>query len=146
MRILLAIHAILLLLASTGFTIVTALLGKSSLQWCYFKYASSNGWGFKYVSDFSALEIATYILAFTFGVIGFCAAVKNNRPVVGVLGVFLSLLGVLSFAIEGSHWFITHNRSWLAFSPAIMFLLVSVVFLSRRASLDRTIEFNTESV
>jgi hypothetical protein len=145
MRILLAIHAILLLLASTGFTIVTALLGKASLQWCYFKYASSNGWGGEYVSDFSASEIATYIIGFTFGVIGFSAAMKNNRPVVGVLGVVLSLLGILSFAIEGSHWFITHNRSWLAFSPAIMLLLVALVFVPLRESLDRTIEHNTKS-
>jgi len=151
MRILLAIHAILLLLASTNFTIATAFLGKTSLQWCYFKYASSNGWGVEYVSNFTAPEIATYSLAFAVGVIGFSAAIKNKSAVVGMLGVVLSLLGLLSFAIEGSHWFVDHNRSWLAFSPAVMLLLVFLAFLPHRvavnedASLNRTIGFDTES-
>lgn len=150
MRILLAIHVILLLLASTSFTIVTAFFGQASLQWCYFKFASNNGFGVEYVSDFSAPEIATYLLAFTFGVIGFSAAMKNKRPVVGALGAALSLLGILSFAIEGSHWFIDHNRSWLVYSPAATFLLAVLAFVPKRssvsddASLNRTINFGTK--
>ncbi len=43
MRILLALHAIVLLLASTGFTIVTAFLGNASIQWCYFKEPVGKG-------------------------------------------------------------------------------------------------------
>ena len=132
MRILLTLHAILLLLASTKFTIITAFFGNSVLQWCYFKYASSNGWGFKYVSDYNVAEIVTYLLGFTVGAIGFFAASKRGHLVVGVLGVSLSLIGILSFAIEGSHWIVDHNRSWVAFSPVAMLVLVIWVCLPRR--------------
>ncbi len=140
MRTMLAMHTILLLLASTSFTIVTALLGKASLQWCYFKYASSSGWGVRYVSDYSAPEIVTYLLAFTVGAIGFFVAAKSGRPAVGIVGVAPSLIGILSFAMEGSHWIIDHNRSWLAFSPAVMFILVFLALLPKRFA-D---ELNTE--
>ncbi|TWU43426.1 hypothetical protein Q31b_24660 [Novipirellula aureliae] len=136
MRILLALHATLLLLASTGFTIVTAFLGNASLHWCYVKYASSNGWGVKYVSDYSAAEIVTYLLAYTLGVVGFLVALKSRHPVVGLLGVVLSLIGLLSFAIEGSHWIVDHNRSWLAFSPAVMFVLAFLACLPKRFADD----------
>lgn len=106
MRMLLALHAILLLLASTGFTIVTALFGKTSLQWCYFRFVSKSGWGFRYVSDYSAAEIVIYLLAFAVGAAGFFVALNSRRPVVGGLGVLLSLAGILSFGIEGSHWIV----------------------------------------
>jgi hypothetical protein len=136
MRILLVLHAILLLLASTGFTIVTTFLGNSSFQWCYFKYSSRNGFGVQFVSDFSALEIATYLIAFAIGVLGFSIALKNGRPLAGGLGVLLSLIGFLSFAIEGSHWIVDHNRSWVAFSSALMFALVFLACLPKRLSND----------
>ena len=48
-----------------------------------------------------------------------------------MLGVVLSVLGLVSFGIEGSHWVFEHNRSWLAFSPAIMFVLVVLAWLPR---------------
>ena len=44
MRLLLLLHALLLLLASTDFTIVTAALGQDSWRWSYFKYSSQSGW------------------------------------------------------------------------------------------------------
>ena len=136
MRVLLALHAIFLLLASTGFTIVTALLGKASIQWCYFRYVSSNSWGVPYVSEYSAPEIVTYLLAFIMGVVGFFLAWQSQRPFVGVLGVLLSLIGTISFAIEGSHWIVDHNRSWLAFSPAVMFALAFLACLPKRLADD----------
>ena len=74
----------------------------------------------------------TYLLGFTVGAIGFFAASKRGHLVVGVLGVSLSLIGILSFAIEGSHWIVDHNRSWVAFSPVAMLVLVIWVCLPRR--------------
>lgn len=142
MRILLALHAILLLLASTGFTIVTAFAGNSSFRWQYFRYHSSNGFGVKFVSDYSVFEIVTYLLAFGVGVFGFSLAVKS-RPLVGAAGVLLSLIGLLSFVIEGSHTLVDHHRSWLAFSPAIMFTLVLVACLPKRISHDASTNATT---
>ena len=73
-----------------------------------------------------------YLAAFSVGVIGFTLALRQGRLVVGTLGVVLSLLGLISFGMEGSHWILEHNRSWLAFSPAAMFVLVAIAWLPRR--------------
>jgi hypothetical protein len=145
MRILLAIHAILLLLVSTNFTIVTALFGKTSWQWCYFRYSSRNGFGVEFVSDYSPLAIVTYLLAFAVGIAGFSVAFQHGRRVVGLLGAALSLMGLISFAIEGSHWIFDHHRSWLAFSPAIMFVLVAATYIPKRFSGDSKTQPTTAS-
>lgn len=132
MRLLLLLHALLLLLASTDFTIVTAALGRDSWRWCYFKYSSQNGWGYQYVSDYTLAIVLTYIAAFAVGIGGFSLAWLRGRRLIGMLGVVLSVLGLVSFGIEGSHWVFEHNRSWLAFSPAVMFVLVLAGWLPRR--------------
>lgn len=132
MRPLLALHAIVLLLASTDFTVATALLGKDALRWSYFKYASQSGFGYEYVSAYSGLTVSTYLLAFVLGIAGFCLAIRQDRRVVGALGLVLSIVGLVSFTIEGSHWIFEHNRSWLAFSPALAFALVALACLPKR--------------
>ena len=132
MRILLLLHALLLLLASTDFTIVTAALGQDSWRWSYLRYSSQSGWGYEYVSDYSLPVVLTYIAAFAAGLAGFAVACRRGRWLIGMLGVVLSALGLVSFGIEGSHWFVDHNRSWLAFSPALMFVLVVLAWLPRR--------------
>lgn len=132
MRRLLLLHALLLLLASTDFTIVTAALGQDSWRWSYVKYASQSGWGYEYVSDYTLPVVLTYLAAFAAGLAGFAVACLQGRWLIGTLGVVLSALGLVSFGIEGSHWVIEHNRSWLAFSPALMFVLVVLAWLPRR--------------
>jgi hypothetical protein len=132
----LAIHAILLLLASTDFTIVNLALGKGSLRWCYFGHVSEHGFGYEFVSDYSVLSILMYVLAFAVGIAGFSVALQHGHRVVGSLGVVLSVIGLVSFAIEGSHWMIEHNLSWLAFSPAVMFSLVLVACFFQRPAND----------
>ncbi|MBI1311666.1 hypothetical protein GC176_10260 [bacterium] len=130
MRRLLGIHALLLLLASTAFTIVTAVFGSESLQWCYYRYSSRSGFGTEYVSDFTLPVVATYLAAFAAGVIGFAAAVHKGRRVAGFLGLILSMVGFVSFAIEGSHWLFGHHTSWLAFSPVLDLALVLAACVS----------------
>ncbi len=129
MRRLLLLHAFVLLLASTDFTLVTSLFGGDSLRWCYYRYVSQSGWGYEYVSDDSLPVVATYITAFVLGIFGFCLAWSRGLRVVGVIGVVLSCIGIISFAIEGSHWLVAHNWSWLLFSPVAMFLLVGLACL-----------------
>ena len=141
MRLLLLLHALLLLLASTDFTIVTAALGQDSWRWSYFKYSSQGGWGYEYVSDYTLPMVLTYIAAFAVGIVGFAVVWLQGRWLIGMLGVVLSVLGLVSFGIEGSHWVFEHNRSWLAFSPAIMFVLVVPAWLTKRTdALDQTAE------
>jgi hypothetical protein len=131
MRFLLGLHSLLLLLASTKFTVVTSLLGRTGLEWCFYKYASSSGWGVKYVSDYSGLEVLVFLLAFGVGAIGFLSALKGRVPILAFIGLLLSLIGCISFAIEGSHWLIDHNRSWIAFSPVVMWILALLVSLPK---------------
>src|SRR5688572_31924139 len=108
MRRTLLLHAFLLLLASTEFTIVTSALGGDSLRWSYFKYASQSGFGYKYASQYTLPVILTYLAAFSVGLAGFTLALRKGRPVVGTFGVVLSMLGLISFAVEGSHWAFEH--------------------------------------
>ncbi len=132
MRILLIVHAVLLLLASTAFTIVTALFGARSILWCYYRYSFRSGFGTQYVSDYSLPVVATYLLAFAFGILGFAMAYRDGRRVTGCVGIILSAIGFISFAIESSHWLVDHHRSWVAIAPAAMLALVVIACVPRR--------------
>ncbi|WP_442511213.1 hypothetical protein SH528x_002883 [Novipirellula sp. SH528] len=132
MRILLIVHAVLLLLASTAFTIVSALFGGTSIQWCYYRYSFRSGFGTRYVSDYSLPVVATYLLAFAFGIVGFAMAFRDGRRVTGFVGVILSAVGFISFAIESSHWLVDHHRSWIVFVPAAMLALVVIACIPER--------------
>jgi hypothetical protein len=145
MRILLGLHSLLLLLASTKFTVVTSLLGHTGFDWCFYKYGSSNGWGVPYVSDYRALEVVTFLLAFGIGAIGFLLALKGRLPILAFLGLLLSLVGGLSFTLEGSHWLIDHNRSWIAFSPVVMWVLALLVSLPNPSQSTRTAALSTST-
>jgi hypothetical protein len=131
MRYLLGLHSFLLLLASTKFTIVSSLFGGTGLEWCFYRYATSSGWGVKYVSEYSALEVITFLMAFGVGASGFLLAQKGRFPILAFLGFILSLLGCISFAIEGSHWLMDHNRSWIAYSPIVMWVLALLASLPK---------------
>lgn len=136
MRLTLAIHAFLLLLASTEFTIVTAMFGGDALRWCYYRYASHSGFGHAFVSDYTFPVVLTYLAAFMVGVAGFGLAWWQGRHIVGLLGVILSVIGVFSFALEGSHWIVEHHQSWIAYSPVVMFGLVFLACLPSRIAHD----------
>lgn len=132
MRPLLLIHLILILLASTNFTIVTSVLDGERFEWCYYAFAWRSGFGFEYVSNYSLSEVVTYLGAYAVGVAGFYAAWKLKRDGLSVLGIVLSVIGMLSFSIEGSHWIIDHHRSLMAFSPVAMIVLSAVKLLLSR--------------
>jgi hypothetical protein len=128
----LLVHAVLLLLASTSFTIVTSVFGGAPFSWCYFQYSIRSGFGTPYVSDYSLATVIAYLLAFAAGLVGFSLAYYEGRRIIGLLGVVLSVVGLISFSVEGSHWLFDHHRSWLLFSPALMLVLVLVTRLTRR--------------
>lgn len=129
MRLVIILHLVLLALASTNFTILTALLGTEHFQWLYYKYQSETGFGGQYQSPFSAPVIMTYLLAYTVGVVGFCMAIARGRRFIGGWGLILSVLGLVSFGVEASHWFSAHQESFLAFSPGAMLVLSLFVLM-----------------
>lgn len=131
MRAFLAIHALLLVLASTEFTVATSFFRGDRFHWSYFQYAWKSGFGQPYVADYTLPVVLTYLAAFAFGVIGFRLAL-GERPIVGLVGLVLSIVGLISFAIEGSHWIFDHHRSLIAIIPAAMMILAFVGCLPRR--------------
>ncbi|MCM2370944.1 hypothetical protein [Aporhodopirellula aestuarii] len=143
MRMLLAIHAALILLASTAFTAFTALLGGHSLQWSFYSYSFRSGFGPPYVSDYSTAVVLTYLVAFAFGAIGFTLAYRNGRVRTGILGVILSVIGLLSFAVELSHVFVDHHRSWIVIAPMAMLALALIACLPQRDAIPH--DFNAVS-
>lgn len=140
MRIVLAIHAALILLASTAFTVVTAPFGGSSLQWSFFSYSFRSGFGTPYVSDYSTAIVLTYLIAFAFGVIGFTMAYRTGRIRTGMFGLFLSVIGSVSFAVELSHLFVDHHRSWIVIAPVAMLVLALIACLPQRDAIPHDVE------
>lgn len=132
MRRILLLHVCLLVLAVTRFTIATSAFVGGFPRWSFVTFVSQNGFGYKYASPFSLPVVLTYIAAYTVGLVGFTLALKRGSSIVGTLGAAMSVLGLVSFLIEGSHWAIEHNRSWLAFSPAAMFVLSAIALRPRR--------------
>jgi hypothetical protein len=129
MRLVIVAHLILLALASTNFTIVTRFLGGEHFEWLYYKYQFESGFGAVYQSPFSVAVIVTYLLAFAAGAVGFSMAIGRGRQFIGGWGLILSVLGLVSFGIEASHWFSDHQRSWLVFSPGLMLVLSILALL-----------------
>ena len=139
MRVILAVHAALILLASTAFTVLTALFGGNSLQWSFYSYSFRSGFGAPYVSDYSTAEVLTYLIAFAFGLIGFSMAYRGGRIRTGLLGAILSVIGLASFTVELSHLFIDHHRSWIIIAPVAMLVLAVIACLPQREAIPHDV-------
>ncbi len=127
-------HAGLLVVASTRLSVVSWMWGNASWTWDYFQYCYKNGWGYQYQSDYSLPVVLTYIAAYSVGIAGYGMA-RRHVPIAGnALAAILSILGLISFLIEGSHWLWAHHLSWIAISPAASLLLVGVVVVQLGSS------------
>ena len=122
-----------LVLASTRFSVVSWLWGDWSWTWDYFQYSYRNGWGYQYRSNYSLVVVLTYLTAFALGLIAHSAARTRVASVWSNVAMILCVLGLVSFAIEGSHWLREHHLSWIAMCPAASLLLaiVAIVQLDR---------------
>jgi hypothetical protein len=132
MRFLILLHAGLMLLACTNFTIITFPLGGESWTLNLFQYASKSGFGAAYVSDYHLSQVLTYLASYAAGAAGFSMLFARGRTVTGLLGLALCVLGLVSFLLEGSHWLFAHNRSWIATAPVAMIVLSIVALVLGR--------------
>jgi hypothetical protein len=132
----LCFHAALLLAASTRFSVVSWMWGKSAWTWDYLQYAYRNGWGYEYQSDYSLAVVLAYIAAYSLGLIGYGMASRFVAAGWSILGAILCVLGLISFLIEGSHWLWSHHLSWILSCPAAGLLLAVgvLVQLAKAAS------------
>jgi hypothetical protein len=121
--VLLVGHAVLLLLASTNFSLVNWLWSDNAWTWNYFQYSHKNGWGYTYMSDYSLGQILAYISAYALGAATFAGAWLWHRLRLSAAATVLCLLGLLSFSIEATHWLWAHHLSWIASFPAVMLIL-----------------------
>jgi hypothetical protein len=119
---LLLVHVVLLALASTGFTVVTA-VSDGHFQWEYFRYFSQTGWGAAYQSPYSLPVALTYLVAYTAGLAAYCVAYRRGSGIIGLAGMLLCVVGLASFGLELSHWLVDHQRSFIASAPIALVLL-----------------------
>lgn len=134
------LHIALLLLASTNFTIVTFAREGTSFTWNYYTCTSRSGFGYEYVSDYSLPQVLTYIAAYATGLVTFVLFHLRFRWI-KIIGIVLSILGLMSFVVEGSHWLINHHRSWIASFP-ILFIALWIIL---GTNLSRKYKTHTET-
>lgn len=135
---LLVLHAILLLLASTSFTISSG-FDDGAFSWNYFQYASRNGWGHPYEFPYSLTVVLTYLAAYGVGILGYGLTWRSGFKVVGSAGTVLCAVGFVSFAYELTHWISDHYGSWIASAPIVLLPLALIaVVVQYRARRTKT--------
>jgi len=125
----LCLHAGLLLLASTRFTVVSWIVGPPAWSWDYLQYAYRSGWGYQYHSEYALAVVLTYLAAFLVGIIGYAMAGRRIAGACSAPAILLCVLGSISFLIEGSHWLWDHHLSWIAICPAASLLLAGIAIV-----------------
>lgn len=122
-------HVALLALASTNFSIVSWLWQDWSFQFNAYDIAYRNGWGFKYESPFPLAQIACYIAAYMFGYAFFFLVWRAYRIQMSVIAAVLCALGALTFVLESTHWILSHNLSFIASIPGLLFVICMLLAL-----------------
>ena len=117
-------HVILLVLASTSFTIVTAWRG-DPIQWEYFRYASQSDWGTPYQFPYTLPVVLTYVAAYAVGVAGYLLAWRHGSRILATAGIVLCAVGCASFIFELTHWVSEHYRTWIVSLPAAAMLVAA---------------------
>jgi len=120
--ILLGLHTILMVLASTSLTVAT-FFRDGNFQWEYFNYFSHQGWGMRYESPYALSVVIAYLAAYAAGIAAYSSIRRSGSPRIGLAGVILCGVGFASFAFELSHWFVDHSRSWIASAPVAALVL-----------------------
>ena len=136
MRLLLLLHAWLMLIAGTQYSLLTHWYRGDELSWNFFEYHSASGFGGGTEPSHSLAVVLAYLAAYAVGIVGFGLAIRAGSPILGSIGVILSLIGLFSFLVEGSHWVLSHERFWLLHSPTLMILLAFLVIALTRSLTD----------
>jgi hypothetical protein len=142
---LLVVHVVLLVLASTCFTIVPG-VGEGHYHWEPFRYFSQSGWGLPYQFAYSLPIVLVYMAAYGLGVAAYCAVFRSGSQIIGLAGILLCVIGFASFTFELTHWFVEHYRSWIASAPIALLTLAAAAAIQqyrrRRSETARHNEFD----
>jgi len=115
-------HIVLLLLASTNLSIISWAWGDNSLSWNYFQYSYRDGWGYRYESNYSLLQVLLYMGAYGSGLL-VLSLLKYRHAYLSGLAAIVCLFGLASFALELTHWLRDHHLSWIASFPGFLAVL-----------------------
>jgi hypothetical protein len=135
--LLLATHVVLLILASTSFTVVTG-FGDHHFEWQYLTYASQSGWGVKYQFPYSLPVVLTYLVAYGAGLAAYVIAWRSGFLITGGVGTLLCAVGFASFAYELTHWVREYYASWIVSLPGPLLLLAVAAVVQRVSSKNPT--------
>jgi hypothetical protein len=127
---LLVAHLVLLVLASTSFTVVTA-FANGRFQWQYFQYFWQHGWGLRYQFPYSLSVVLAYLAAYAVGVVVYYVAYRDGAKIIGLVGLLLCAAGVASFAFEATHWLVNHYTSLILSSPIVLGVLAPVIAIQQ---------------
>ncbi len=124
---LLIIHAVLLVLASTHFTVVT-FFWDGKWQWTYYQYTRLSGWGLPYHSPYPLPVVLAYIAAYAAGIATYAMISLKNSPLIATIGMLACVLCLASFIVELTHWFSQWYGSWIVSLPAPLLALALLGF------------------
>jgi hypothetical protein len=114
----LVLHAVLLSLAATSFTVVPG-FGNGGFECQYYRYIWQSGWGVPYQFPYSLPLVLTYLAAYAIGLPGYALVWRSGDRVVGIVGVLFCAIGAASFAYELTHWFSNHYGAMLFSAPIV---------------------------
>src|SRR5204863_8475573 len=95
------LHVVMLLLAATNFTLVTAPFSGPGWTCNYFSCGYANGWGYVYRSDYSLAQVVAYLVAYGAGAVLY--PMVTRPKFLGVVASAVCAVGFVSFAVELSH-------------------------------------------
>lgn len=123
-------HLILLLLASTFFTIIPG-FGDRPLRWEYFRYAWQTGRGVPYEFPYALTIVLTYLAAYSVGMCAYWLAMRGGSRAIGLAGLLLCGLGLASFAYELTHWLSAHYGTLIVSTPIALSALGPVAIVQQ---------------
>ncbi len=119
--LLLLAHVVLILLAATNFTIIDLLWqSEYNFQVNYYEFLSYSRWSRSSVPQlFSLLQVATYILGYAVGLVGYWKLRRYRQRLIVGAGLLLCSSGLASFLFELTNWPTrTDHRSLIVSIPA----------------------------
>lgn len=127
---LLVAYLVLLVLASTSFTVVT-FFANGRFQCQYFNCFWQHGWGSRYQFPYSLSVVLTYLAAYAVGVVVYTVAYRDGAKIIGSIGLLLCAAGFASFAFEVTHWLVDHYNSLILSSPIVLVVLAPVTAIQQ---------------
>ena len=131
------LHAVLLILAATDFSIISFLLDKGGVNYDLYTLSYQIRRGRPYKSDYELMQIITYFFSYAAGFGLYRCVSRRGAKTAGFIGSALCAFGMISFGFEASHWIVRHNYSLIVSCPIafIPLWIIALVKIAQRPKL-----------